>query len=122
MPGQREQILQPLTQRGDGNGKHIQAVIEILAERTLAQHLVQISVRCRYDPNIHRNGSRAAHTLDHMVLKGPQEPHLRLKRKLPEFVKKQRAAVCQFQPTQTAIFIVRAIATNKFFRQRSITI
>ena len=97
MPGQREQILQPLTQRGDGNGKHIQAVIEILAERALAQHLVQISVRCRYDPNIHRNGSRAAHTLDHMVLKGPQEPHLRLKGKLPELVEKQRAAVGQLK-------------------------
>ena len=32
-----------------------------------------------------------------MVLKGPQEPHLRLKRKLPEFVKKQRAAVGQLK-------------------------
>src|SRR5205814_7024542 len=72
---------------------HVQAVIEILPQRSLLERLLQVPVRRRDDPHVDRDRRRAAEPLDLALLEAAEELRLQAGVHLADLVEKERPAV-----------------------------
>ena len=90
-------ILNPLPQRQNGQGKDVEAIEEILAEPPGQYLLPQVLVGGRDNSYVHMNGFGSAHPLEALLLQDTQNLCLGLEAHIPDFIQKKRALVGQFE-------------------------
>ena len=71
-------ILTTLTERRQGNRKHVQPVVQIASELTVLHQRGQIPVRGRDQPDIHVHGACAAEPFEFLFLKDTEQLGLQL--------------------------------------------
>ena len=81
----------------DDNGEHVQPIVEIAAKQAVLHHLRQVAIGGGDDAHIHVQSPRAAQALEFLFLKNAQQLGLKFQRDVADFVKKQRAAVGEFE-------------------------
>ena len=76
VPDQRLDVLRALPQRRDADREDVQAIIEVITEAVLFDHLGEVSVRRRHqtDVDFDRPSSADAHEL--LILENPEELRL----------------------------------------------
>src|SRR5206468_4344353 len=86
-------ILAPLSERGQLDVEHVEAVVEILAKGPIRESALHVAVRGRDDANINPPGFLGAHGADFPALKRTEELHLDRERHLRDLVEEDRSAV-----------------------------
>ena len=92
-----------LAQRRDAQRYHVQAVIEIGSELPRLDRLREVSVGGGDDADVHLDRPVAADRLELFLLQHPQQLHLRRDREFANLVEEQRAAVRQFESSDTGV-------------------
>ena len=93
MLGQQGDIGAPFPQRRDGQWHDVNAIIEILPECPFFDRLAQVLVAGRNDPDVDFDRQRSPDRMHFSFLKSPQKLALHGHRHLPDFIKKESAAV-----------------------------
>ena len=88
----------PLAQRRIENREHVEAVVEIAAELLVGDHLREVAVGRRDQPDVDADGPGAAQALELLLLQHAQELRLQLERDVADLVEEQRAAIGQLEP------------------------
>ena len=88
MVGQQRDIFRPLSQRRQDNRKHMQPIIEVLAETPRAGRERKIRIGRGDYADIDRHGLHASNPIDESVFQHAKEFGLRLKRQLRNFIQK----------------------------------
>jgi len=97
VPHQEGDILGPLAQGRDVNGKHVHPIIEVAAARPRGHYLRQIPVGRRHQAHVHADGPRAAHALEGLLLQHPQQLGLQCQRQVPDLVEEEHPLVRQLK-------------------------
>src|SRR5207253_4166426 len=71
-------VFPPFSQWRRFEGKHIESVEEILAERAVGHSCRQITIGCGNDANVHPNPVSSSEPLEFPLLEHSQQGHLRL--------------------------------------------
>ena len=74
-------------------GKTLSAEPEVFAKSPGGDHLLEVSVRSRYNADVHRYGTCSSHAFDFFGLKDIQQLHLGLQGQFSDFVQEDRALV-----------------------------
>src|SRR5207247_680457 len=90
---QERNVLRPLAQRRKGDGNDVDAIEEILAERSRLDRLAQVAVCCGDDAHIDLSLGIRSDLAHHSILQYPQELDLHGRGRLAYFVEENRAAV-----------------------------
>src|SRR5712671_7554101 len=90
-------------ERWQRNWKNIQAIIQILPEFTVTDHLPQVLIGRRDDTNIDARGTGAAYGLELALLEHTEQFRLKLHWHVSDFIKKQCASVRQRKPADMRI-------------------
>ena len=95
----REQrdVLAPLAQRRERDGKDIQPVVEIVAESTLPDFFRQIAIGGRDHAHVDVDGARAPQALELPFLQHAQQLRLQLDWQVANLVEEQRPAVSELE-------------------------
>ncbi len=95
----REQrdVFLALAKGGEGDGKHVDAVPEILPEASRPDLVLEVAVGRGDEAHVDRDRLRPSQPLELLVLQDAQELSLELEGKLPDFVQEERAAVGQLE-------------------------
>ena len=88
------QVLDAVAQRRHPQRDDVQAVVEVLAERSLLDRLLQVDVGGRNQPEVGLDRVRPADALDLALLDGAQQLGLQLVAQVADLVQEQRAAGC----------------------------
>src|SRR5580658_5122434 len=91
---------------------HIQPVQEILAKLALSNQGVQIAMRGCNHSHVNRNRPAAANAFDFTFLQNSQECNLDFRRKVADFIEKDRAATGRFEPSHSSL---RGTSKSAFF-------
>ena len=91
--GQQLDIVGTLPQRGHRNLEDPETIIEVLAQQSLREHLIDLAVGGRDDSDIHLDGRLASGAREVAALQHAQQLHLQIGRHLGGFIEKERAAV-----------------------------
>ena len=86
---QQGDVVAPFAKRGQMHLNHIQAVIQILAKRSLSHHFGKISVRGADDANVDVQDVVASKPLDSAFLQNAQQLGLQSETEISNFVQKQ---------------------------------
>src|SRR5215469_156968 len=100
MAHQHRNVFDTIAEGRRANGKHLQAVIEVGAELFFSNHLSQVAIGGRNQPDVHLYGTRTAEPLALALLQRAQQLGLQLERHLAALVQEQRAFVRQLNPAQ----------------------
>src|SRR5258708_4937773 len=84
-----------LAERWQRNRENIQAIVQILPEFTVTDHLPQVLIGRCDDTNIDARGTGAAYSLELALLEHPEQLRLKLHWHVSDFIQKQCAAVRQ---------------------------
>ncbi len=87
-------IFRVLAQRGNMDGKYIQPVEKIGAERLIVDHRAEVAMGGRNETRIAVQGSRAAQAFELALLQNPQQFRLQIERKITDFVEKNPTRAC----------------------------
>src|ERR1700675_3022194 len=90
-------VFRTLAQRGDLNGKNIEAVVEVAAKSALGDQFRKIGVGGSDDTDIYASRSRASETFEFLLLQNAEKLGLQFEREVADFVEKERAAVGEFE-------------------------
>src|SRR6266850_2439411 len=93
----------PLAQRCQVNRKSVQPIIQIFAEFTVPNHLLQVLVRRSNDANIDSSGTRAANGLKFTLLENAEQLGLKLQWHVSNFIEEQSATIRQREPADMRI-------------------
>ncbi len=88
-----QNVIAALAQRGDGERKHVEAVVKIFAEASRRHFLAQATVGRREDPDVERYGSPTAEALNLALLQNAQQLRLQRQRHLRHLIEQQGAAL-----------------------------
>ncbi len=88
-------VVQPFAERRHRDLDHPQAVVEVLAETGVADHLLEVAVRGGDDPRLGALRPLAAHRVVLVVLQHAQQLALKLERRVADLVEEDRAAARQ---------------------------
>jgi hypothetical protein len=91
--GERRNVLPPLAERRQREGKDADAIIEILAEPPGGDLGREVAVGGGDEADVGLHRPRAAHRVHLALLHGAEELHLRLGRQFTDLVQEKRAAV-----------------------------
>src|SRR5437773_955724 len=116
-------ILLVLAQRRDGDGHHVQAVVEVFAKRALFERVAQIAVGGGDDAHVHLVRLGSPQALEFALLKNSQELHLGGPRHVADFVEEDGALVRQLKfpglrgdgAGERPFFISEELALEKVF-------
>src|SRR5262245_35027175 len=100
MPDQRRDVVRSLTQRWQTNGKYIQPVEQILAEGARLNHGAQVAIGCGDEPDVDAVRRGRTDTLYLPLLDRAQQLGLHVQRQFADFVKEQRAAMCDLEASR----------------------
>src|SRR5260370_277702 len=93
MTHQRLDVLGSLPQRRDLDREDVQAVVEVVAEPLLLDHLDEVAVRRGDQADVDLDRPGAAEALERLLLEDLEELRLELERDLAYLVEEERAAV-----------------------------
>src|SRR5262252_4245955 len=99
-------VLGSLAQRWQRNGQHVDAVVEVLAERLVPHRLRRIAVGRRDDPHVDLDLRLAADPADHAILQDAEILHLERGAHLRDLIEEDGAAVGQLE--EAGLALVRA--------------
>src|SRR5262245_17806710 len=123
---QARDVAATLPQRRHCDRKHVQAVVEIGAEKPGADPRLQVAIRRRDQPHIGAQGARAADALELALLQHAQELGLDLRGQLAYLVEEQRAAVGELEAAaplldgagEGAFLVAEELAFHELARER----
>ena len=92
VPREQGHVLAPRAQRRDGQRQHVEAVVEVGAERAALARGDEVAVRRRDDAHVHGDGLAAADALDLALLQHAQQLGLHGQRHVAHLVEEERAA------------------------------
>ena len=95
--GQLGDVADALAERGDLQGDHVEAVVEILAEEALGDALAQVAVGGGEDAHVDLEGLVAAHALEGALLEEAEQLDLGGQRDLAHLVEEDGAAGGQLE-------------------------
>jgi hypothetical protein len=98
--GEEGNVFPALTQRGERNGKDMQALPEVFPEGSLPHFRLQVPVGGGNDADIHLQGAGALQAFELPILDQPQQLGLEGRGQLPDFVQEHDTAVGQFEAAQ----------------------
>src|SRR5690606_37210249 len=90
-------VVAALAERRNVDREYAQAIVEVLAEASRGDLLLEIAVRRRDDPDVDRVRAVVADALELALLEHAQELALQLDRDLADLVEEDRAAVGQLE-------------------------
>ena len=93
MARQHEHVFTPLTQSGQAQANHVEAVVQVFAKTALFYPLLQILMRRRDDAHIGLDGVVPADPVKMAVAQYPEQPGLKIKRHVADFIEEKCAAV-----------------------------
>ena len=85
-------VVDALAERRQADRYDIQAIVEVLAKQALPDHLTEIAVRRRHDPDIGLDGRTAANHGVFAFLQHAQQAGLGVHRHIADFIEEKRAA------------------------------
>ena len=94
---QRGNIFFVFAQRRNVDGDHIQAIVQILAERAFFERGAQIAIRGGDQTHVDFERFGAAEALEFAFLQDAQQLHLNRGRNVADFVEEKRAFVGEFK-------------------------
>ena len=100
---QHRHVVAPLPQGRQAQGDHVEAVEEVLAERTLRRQHREIRLGGGNDAEIDGDFLVGPQPLDGPLLQDAQKAHLRGGRHRFDLVEKERAAACVFELADAAL-------------------
>ena len=100
-------VLTAVPQGREVQHQDIDAVVQVFSEGLPFHQLVEMLVRGRDDPHVDFDGLCSPHAREFPFLQHPQQFGLRGRAEIADFVEKQRAAVGQFELTDTTGLGVR---------------
>src|SRR5262249_52812283 len=87
---QRRDVVAPLAQCRQAKADHVEPVIEILAEETLAHARFELLVRRCDHAHVRRKRGVAAHAIELAVGEHAKQPRLQVRRHIADFVEEER--------------------------------
>ena len=99
---QQRDVVAPLAQRRQLHRNHVEPVEQILAERAVRDHPVEIGVGRGDDPHVDLDGVRVADPLELALLQHPQQLRLQRRAHRPDLVEEERALVRLLEPALRA--------------------
>ena len=99
---QQRNVLDALAQRCHLDGEDVEAVVQVLAEAALLDHLLEVLVGGRDDAHIGALGLIAADSLEGALLQHAQQLDLHRQRHIADFIEEQRAPVGQLEAPRPA--------------------
>ena len=119
-------VLGALPERRKDDRDDVQAVVEILPERSRPGGRLQVPVRRGDDPHVRRERPRSTNTLELPVLKDAQELGLNGRTDVPDLVQEDRAPVGHFETPfpvrhgsgESAPFVAEQFAVEEGFGER----
>src|SRR5208283_1316405 len=122
---QERQIAIAFTQRRDEDRNHIDAVIEILPEPSLFDHLFQVVIGGGDQPEINLLCRATPNPLHDVLLQNTQELALQTLVEGSDFVEEQRTAIggldesrlCRFSPGEGTFFVAEQFRLDESFGQ-----
>src|SRR5712671_5912695 len=103
VPYKLRNIRFSFAERWQRNRKDIQAIVQVLSEFTVTDHLPQVLIGRRDDTNIDARGTGAAYSLELALLEDTEQLGLKLHWHVSDFIQKQYAAVRQRKPADMRI-------------------
>src|SRR5215813_13979210 len=100
--GKCRYISPALSERRQMNRHDIKTIIEIFTEPSFLNETLQVSVSGGYDPDINGNGHNTANSFELTLLEKPQQLGLQFLRDIADLVKKDCAAMGQFDLARLA--------------------
>src|SRR5438093_7839561 len=97
MADQHRNIFAPLAQGRQHDREHVQAVVEVVAEVAVGDHVRQVAVRGRHQAHVYPDRPRASQALKLLLLQGTEQFRLQLRRDIANFVEEQRPLVRQLE-------------------------
>ena len=97
VPGEIGHVFNALAKRRQGKRDDVEAVVEVAAKGAFANHGSKRSVGGGNDADIEIGGTVGSEALDLALLQNAQQLGLKVKRHLTDFVKKNGAAVGEFE-------------------------
>ena len=94
---QQWDVLKPLAERCQFDGKHAQAVEQILTESSFGCFFTQVAVGGRDDSDVQSPRLLFTNAFQFTFLQYPQQFGLQVQRDLADFVQNQRPAIGQFE-------------------------
>src|SRR5262249_17784959 len=118
-------VLGAIAQRQDRERKDVETVIEVLAELTGFDEIVELTVRRGDDADIELDRRAPADALELAFLEDAQELHLRAGRSFADLVEKQRAPVGRLEDAlalrrragEGAFLVAEQLALQEGFRE-----
>ena len=107
MVQQRRNVLRTLAQRGQVDPHDVQAMIEVAAEFSQPDHVRQVLVRSGQKARIDLHRHRLAHGHYFMLLQHAEELGLQGKRKLADFIEKDRSSLRRPEHAEHGLFGAR---------------
>jgi hypothetical protein len=90
---ERVDVFGPFAKRRYGDRKHVQAVVQVVAEVLRFDHLVEMPVRRSDHSHVDSDRPRPAESLELLLLQHPEQLRLQLERDLAHLVQEERATV-----------------------------
>ena len=90
---QQRDVLRPLAQRRKQDREDAEAIVQVFAERLLADGLEQVAVGRRDDADIDFDRGRPANPLELAFLQDAEQLRLRLERELADLVEEDRPSI-----------------------------
>jgi hypothetical protein len=100
--GKHQQIIPTLAKRRNIQDEHIDSIVQILAEPTVADRLLEVDIRCSEQTKIDWHGGGGPEPGHVPILKHAQQGRLKRHRKLADLVEEQRASVSRFDSADSA--------------------
>ena len=94
--GQQEDVVLPLAERRQEDREDVDAVVEVLAEKSRLDERLQVAVGGGDDPHVGLDRAIAAHALELALLQDAEQLDLHGGREVADLVEEERAAVGLF--------------------------
>src|SRR5712692_8255734 len=90
-------VFPTLSERRQQDGEDVQTIVQVTAKLTASDHLDEVPIRCRYEPNVHLMSSTASQSLELLFLQHTQQLRLQGRGDVADFVQKQGAFIGHFE-------------------------
>src|SRR5689334_19157010 len=123
---QQRDVVSPVAQGRDGDGKDVEPIVQVRAELARLDHGAQVTVGGGDQARIRADRPRAAETLELPLLQDAQQLRLQLERDFAHLVEEDAAAMRQLEPADAlrygsgegALFMAEHLAFQQAGRNR----
>ena len=102
-PGQRQDVVSPLAQRGHVQLDHLEPIVQVLAKSAARNSVGQLAVGGGQHAHVDPAALVLAHAADLALLQRAQQLDLHAGRDLAHFVEQQRAAVGRLEQARSVL-------------------